>query len=258
MDKRRQELEELSDDIHLALLMDDYAERLGKQTQAEVEDAINAGELVVPKALDDACLKIIRNTDNKNIKNTMKKGFRYALTAAATVVFIIGTMMIAQAAGINVFGTLASWTDSVFHYKTEDKPTQTETPPFAEVEAVLVNLGIPVEFSPYQLPEGYSIKSIRQSETGEIKLVSIVAGNETQECHILIEEYLETDLIENALWEKSDPSATVFSSNGRDFYLIENEQGWSGVWSDGRYVISLLGYNSCEQLKYTIQSIGVH
>lgn len=258
MDKRRQELEELSDDIHLALLMDDYAERLGKQTQAEVEEAVNAGKLEVPRALDDACLKIIRNTDNKIIKNTMKKGVRYALAAAATVVFIVGTMMIVQAAGINVFGTLASWTDSVFHYKADDKPTQAGTPPFAEVETALSNLGLPVEFSPYQLPEGYSIKNIRQSETSEIKLVSIVVVNETQECHILIEEYLETDLIENALWEKSDPSATIFSSNGRDFYLIENEQGWSGVWSDGRYVISLFGYNSCEQLKYTIQSIGVH
>lgn len=258
MDKRRQELEELSDDIHLALLMDDYAERLGKQTQAEVEDAINAGELEVPKALDDACLKIIRNTDNKTIKNTMKKGFRYALTAAASVVFIIGTMMIAQAAGINVFGTLASWTDSVFHYKAEEEPTRIEEQSLAEIKEALSEVGLPIEFSPSQLPDGYSVSSIKKSKTDEMAFVMIVTKKGDREGHIIIEEYRDAGLIDNALWEKTDPSAMVYSSNDRDYYIIKNEQGWSAVWSDGKYVINLLGFESDEELKYIIQSIGVH
>lgn len=258
MDKRRQELEELSDDIHLALLMDDYAERLGKQTQAEVEDAINAGELEVPKALDDACLKIIRNTDNKNIKNTMKKGFRYALTAAATVVFIIGTMMIVQAAGINVFGALASWTDSVFHYKAEEEPTRIEEQSLAEIKEALSEVGLPIEFSPSQLPDGYSISNIMQSESDGVNFVVIVLDKFGKASQIIIEDYSDSSMIENALWEKDESNATVFLSNGREYYLIENEQGWSGTWSDGRYVISLFCFDSVEDLKYLILSIGVN
>ena len=68
---------------------------------------------------------------------------------------------------------------------------------------------------------------------------------------------MEAGLIDNAQWEKVDQSAEVFSFNGRDFYMIENQQGWSGTWSDGKYVVSLFSFESIEDLKILIQSIGV-
>ena len=107
-------------------------------------------------------------------------------------------------------------------------------------------------------PEGCLVTSIKESETEEVKFVVIVVEKAGKESQIIIEEYTDVGMIENALWEKTDPSAKVFSSNDRDFYLIENEQGWSGTWSDGRFVISLFCFESDEDLKYIIQSIGVY
>lgn len=259
MDKRRQELEELQDDIHLALLMDEYAKSMGAEIRAEAEKAFESGEMSIPKDVDDACASILAQTTKaEHSRKSTKNVIRHLLVAAATVIALLGTLVAVQAAGIDVFGRLASWTDSVFHYKTQEKPVQAGEAPFSEIKAALSDLGLPVELSPCQLPDEYSVINISKSETDDIKLLAIVVGNEERESRIVIEEYSKMDLIENLLWEKTDPSAKVFSSNGRDFYLIENEQGWSGIWSDGRYVISLFGFESYEELIYTIQSIGVH
>ena len=258
MDKRRQELEELQDDIHLALLMDEYAESMGAEVRAEAEKAFENGEITIPQEVDDACASILAQTTKaEHSRKSTKNVIRYLLVAVGTVIALLGTLVVVQAAGVDVFGRLASWTDSVFHYSSEEKPVQMEEEPFAEIEAVLRGLNIPTEFAPHRLPDGYVVSSIKQSETDELKLVAIVLEKEKKESHIIIEEYREASLIENTMWEKTDPNAIVFSSNDRDFYLIENEQGWSGTWSDGIYVITLLGFESYEDLKNTIHSIGV-
>lgn len=258
MDKRRQELEELQDDVHLALLMDEYADSMGAEVRAEVEKAFETGEISIPQEVDDACASILAQTTNhEHSKKSTKTLIRHLLVAAATVIVLLGTLVAVQAAGIDVFGRLASWTDSVFHYSSEEKLGQIEEEPFAEIETALSNLGIPVEFAPRRLPAGYTVKSITQSETDEMAFVVIVVENNGRDGQIIIEDYRDIGLIENALWEKNEQAASVFSSNDRDFYLIENEQGWSGTWSDGKYVVSLFSFESIEDLKILIQSIGV-
>lgn len=257
MDKRRQELEELQDDIHLALLMDEYADSIGAQVRAKAEKAFESGEMSIPKELDDACASILAQTTKaEQGKKSTKTVFRYLLVAVGTVIALLGTLMVVQAAGIDVFGRLASWTDSVFHYSSEKKPAQTEEEPLTEIKTALTDLGLPTDLAPSRLPEDFSIISIKQTETDEMKYLAISVEKDDHKGQIIIEEYKYAGLIENALWEKNSQSARLFSSNNRDFYLVENEQGWSGTWSDGKYNISLFGFDSDDELIYIIQSIG--
>lgn len=258
MDKRRQELEELQGDLHLAFLMDEYAEELGEEVRAEAEKAFEAGEISIPSEVDDTCAAILAQTAKAEPgKKSAKSATRYFLVAAATVVLLLGTLMVVQAAGIDVFGRLASWTDSVFHYSDEQKPSHAEEAPFAEIRAALSNLNLPVDLAPSLFPEGYSVTSINPSETGTVKNVVIVLEKQNLKSQIIIEEHLDEKLIENAQWEKVDQTAKVFSSNGRDYYLIENQLGWSGTWSNGRYLVSLFGFESYDELTLIIKSIGV-
>ena len=127
MDKRRQELEELQNDIHLALLMDEYADSMGAEVRAEAEKAFDTGEITIPQEVDDACLSILSQTAKiEDPKKSTKTVARYLLVAAATVIALLGTMIAVQAAGINVFGRLASWTSSVFHYDPGTKSIPAE------------------------------------------------------------------------------------------------------------------------------------
>ena len=259
MDKRRQELEELQDDIHLALLMDEYAESMGAEVRAEAEKAFETGEITIPQEVDDACASILAQTTKaEHSRKSTKNVIRYLLVAVGTVIALLGTLMVVQAAGIDVFGRLASWTDSVFHYKSQEKPVQAEEEPLAEISNALSDIGLPLELAPCRLPDGFSVISIKRSETDEMKFVVIVVEKEGQESQIIIEQYMEAGLIDNAQWEKVDQSAEVFSFNGRDFYMIENQQGWSGTLTDGEYVISLFCFKSIEDLQYIIKSIGAY
>ena len=256
MDKRRQELEELQDDIHLALLMDEYAESLGAEVRAKAEKAFESGEMSIPKDVDDVCASILAQTTKAEYsRKTTKNVIRYLLVAAATVIALLGTLVAVQAAGIDVFGRLASWTDSVFHYSSEKKPTQMEEEPLVEIQTALNDLGIPVEFAPHRLPEGYSVASIKQTETDKMKIVGINAEKGEKTIRISIEEHLGTNIVDHVQWEKAAQSVKEYTSNGRTFYLFENELGWSGTWTDGRYIVSLFGFESMDNLEQTIDSM---
>lgn len=257
MDKRRQELEDLQDDIHLALLMDEYAESMGAQVRAEAEKAFETGEMSIPKEADDACASLLAQTAKaEHSRKSTKTLTRTLLVAAATVVLLLGALMVVQAAGLDVFAKLASWTDSVFHYRVKEKPARTEEEPLREISKALSDIGLPSELAPCRLPDGFSITSIKQSENDEMKTVMIVIEKGGKSSQIIIEENLDKGLTENAQWEKTDQAVKVISSNNREFYLIENQQGWSGTWSDGRYVISLFGFESFDDVKFIILSIG--
>lgn len=258
MDKRRQELEELQDDIHLALLMDEYAESMGAEVRAEAEKAFENGEITIPQELDDACASILAQSSKADNHNKSTKTLvRYCLVAAATVVVLMGTLMVAQAAGINVFGKLASWTDSVFRFSSETNTLQPEDKEeLTEIECALSDLGLPTDLAPLRFPLGYSVTSVKKANTDYIIMVGIVAEKHDKKISITIEEHLESGTFDRAQWEKDNQSAKSFSVNDRTFYLMENKQQWSGIWSDGRYIISLLGFDSYEDLIFTIQSIG--
>ena len=260
MDKRRQELEELKDDIHLALLMDEYADSMGAQVRAEAEKAFDTGEITIPQEVDDACLSILSQTAKiEDPKKSTKTVARYLLVAAATVIALLGTMIAVQAAGINVFGRLASWTGSVFHYDpgTKSIPAE-EKGPTPEIKAALDELDLPVSLAPVWLPEGYTVIDVKKTTTSRMKIVGIAAQKDGQTIQIFIEEHIDSGMIDKAQWEKNAISSQIYSSNGRAFYLFENESGWSGVWSDGRFSLSLLGFESVEDLQATVASIGVN
>ena len=258
MDKRRQELEELQDDIDLALLMDEYAESMGAEVRAEAEKAFENGEITIPQELDDACASILAQSSKADNHNKSTKTLvRYCLVAAATVVVLMGTLMVAQAAGINVFGKLASWTDSVFRFSSETNTLQPEDKEeLTEIECALSDLGLPTDLAPLRFPEGYAVTNIKKSETEYVKIVGVSAEMEGQMVQVSIEEHIDAGMTDKASWEKNHQSAQVFISNGRAFYIFENEQGWSASWFDGRYTISLFGYTSYEDILVTIQSIG--
>ena len=260
MDKRRQELEELQDDIHLALLMDEYADSMGAEVRAEAEKAFETGAITIPQGLDDACASILSQTTKaEHSRKSAKTVTRYLLVAAATVIALLGTLMVVQAAGVDVFGRLASWTDSVFHFNSNTSTLQSEDKEeLTEIERALSDMGLPAELAPLRFPKGYSVTNIKKSETEYVKIVGVSAEMEGQMVQVSIEEHIDAGMTDKASWEKNHQSAQVYISNGRSFYIFENEQGWSASWFDGRYTISLFGFISYEDILVTIQSIGEH
>ena len=275
MDKRREELEEQKAELHLALLMDEYAERMGKQAREEAEAAYERGELKCSPELDAAFHKMLENTtDAKRQKKPMHKVTRYALVAAAAVVLLIGTLVIAQAAGLNVIGRLASWTDSVFQFKntnptSELSPTsKTERSSIggqstqdAIIPEALCELNMPQELAPTWLPKGYEIVHLEKTDNELEKNVVVEAKDgEDQTIIIVLVEVRNRILFDDLMFQKAEGETTVYDSRGRRFYLFQNgllqNRNWVAAWYDGSYMVTISGLNSEENLKKMIDSMG--
>lgn len=97
----------------LVLLMDEYAETLGKaalQDYEAVKDSAAPGE-----AVDALCREIIRGSGNAQ-PSGRRRALKAAVIAAAVVAALFLSLLVVQAAGIDAFGALANWTGEVFRF----------------------------------------------------------------------------------------------------------------------------------------------
>lgn len=264
MDERRKALEARLEALRLELLMDDYAAQLGTQAAEEAQKALEAGELTVPPELDAAVLKMIDTApEPKPERRHVKVVLRYALVAALTVVVLVGALVAVQAAGIDVFGRAASWSESVFHFErdaheTAEASTEEAEPLGNRIQAALRENGLPIELAPTWLPEGYEIKGIEAENVDSAASINVLmeADGKSPITIWIFAEGSDSSVIDYALWEKTDAAVSVYYGNGRTFYLMKNEQGWSGIWADETYMVSYLGAETIEQLERMIDSMG--
>lgn len=260
MDKRREELEELKADLHLALLMDEYAERMGKQVREEAEAAFERGELEMPPELDARCRALISEAPAAEAKKKpMRAAMRYALVAALSIILLLGTLIAVQAAGIDVFGSIATWTDSVFHFQTKDDTVIERQSVESEnqIQIALREMGMPVELAPTWFPEGYEIQNVDVSGVDDPILVvqCDIQKDNYPLINVIIKKSNQFDFNNTELEKQTDPPM-LYTSNSRVFYIFKNADRWVGCWSDSDYRITISGVSTEDQLVSIIDSIG--
>jgi hypothetical protein len=260
MDKRREELEELQADIHLAMLMDEHAERMGKRVRDEAEAAFEKGELEIPPELDAACRALISEASAAEAKKKpMRAITRYALVAALSIVLLFGMLIAVQAAGIDVFGSIATWTDSVFHFGNNDSMTEEKTVPTNQIQDALRDNGMPPELAPCWLPNGYEITSVNVSSSGDSRMVNSTVNNSSAEpFYIIIEQNSAEDMSTYIRIEKDAQQVETYIWNEKTYYVFTNEGSWVAVWFDGDYAIKIFGLQTKRELYTILESIGAN
>lgn len=178
-----------------------------------------------------------------------------AVATAAALVFIL--MIGAQAAGLDVFGTLARWTDSTFHHVTtprdRDETISLENTSHGSIDIQRV-LG---EYAPAWLPDGATAtaSSVREDEFGVAIQVSFSLP-EDRKFFIQLDQYRENNYIDVQEFEQDESFREMYPSNSKCFYIFSNDDYFMATWSDSTTMISILGDLSVEELKSIIDSIG--
>lgn len=263
MENNKDKLQQDFDSAFLALIMDEYAEKLGEsilQEYQESEDYSNEN-VSQTNSLDAICLQTIK--DSKEIP-VSRHGIKFALRklgiAAAVIAVFFATLIVVQAAGINVFGTLAQWTDSVFRFGNGTSTIINETESSnSELNALLQSLermNIPTQLAPTRIPDGYAFVDIAENSNEKMSEIVSIFKNSTQDfLTIEICEYYDDVTAEDKFVEKDIGEMEQYISNDKTFYLITNTGKWSAVWSDGRYYLFLGGFPTKEELYIVIDSI---
>lgn len=209
------------------------------------------------EAKDSKTITILADSAHKS--TTFSRGFRrvrrVGLIAAITVAVMIGVMVVAQAAGVDVFGAMARWTDESFSLGTiryqsaVDVPNDTTatTPPqapadekplinseYTSIQDALDACGITEVAAPTWIPEGYSFDGvdILYDPDGAFWMLSGGYIKENRALNIEIEHYDDEPC---GQIEKTDAPIETFTINGITVYLLENNNNNAAVWATEHY-----------------------
>lgn len=189
-----------------------------------------------------------RARESRAIRHRLYRALRVGLVAAMAVACVLGSMAVAQAAGVDVLGTVARWTSEVFSLGTVRSPgaanisnDSEELQPDAEnsaqisenyltlQEALDVN-GI-TEFSePTWLPEGYVLNAIDVTYRPDGTLWQLLATyvSEADILHINVLPYYGEPLMQV---QKTDNAVETFTINDFTVYLLENINNNTAAWA---------------------------
>lgn len=226
--------------------------------------------------------RILSNLPNLPKNRTVKPNrnfyrvFRAGLAAVLAIICMFGCMVVAQTAGLNVFGTVARWTDDVFSFGEirvqgrEDIPNDSNdsdhsawgTPvtgkeiggEFATLQDALDAYGITEVSEPTWLPEGYALNSIMAACRTDGTLWYL-AADYTNGSAILgfgIEPY---DDEPHTQVEKTDAPVETFAVNGTTVYLLENINNNAAAWATEHYAYYVSGPVEKSELRKIVLSI---
>ncbi len=181
--------------------------------------------------------------------------WKLAGTIAATIALVFALMIGAQASGMDVFGALAQWTSETLHFGVRKSSIQSENYELFLNE--LSEYDIQKELAPTWCPTGFAA-SEPQTRDGDsnVSIQISFTNSDEKTFFISISRYTSTEFLNDRRFEKNDPSAEAYTSQGKTFYIFSNTDSISATWADGALSESIWGDLSVDEVKLIIDSIG--
>lgn len=172
--------------------------------------------------------------------------WRTLLIAAAAVGCMLAAMVTVQAAGLDVFGAMAQWTQDMFSFRRVPSDNEVrdsanggshvgrEAQSFASLQEALDAYGITQVHEPTQLPDGFAINKCGVEYLDASYSIILYADyvNNRDRVAIDIASYESKPA---ALTQKTDESPELKEWNGTTFYVIENSTNAMVAWHDDTY-----------------------
>lgn len=205
--------------------------------------------------------------DDKNIQ-TLKTNeprtrprfrMRRGLVVATILIVMFGSMLTAQAAGVDVFGAIGRWTEENFQFVL---PTTNQSDTVGindDFQKASEKFGLPSSFVPTWCPEGFtSAEPLEEHIKNHSDSISCQYTNTTENKFYLvtISQYYSADVLNATVFEKDDSSVITYQSNGKNFYIFSNLENLTATWADENYCITITGEITLDQIKNIIDSIG--
>ena len=184
-----------------------------------------------------------------------KRVWRTALVAAVAIVCMFAAMVTAQAAGVDVFGTMARWTEDVFSFgriapdsqvsddpaqETKGQKAEASSAEFTSLQEAFDAYGMTEVHEPSWFPEGYIPDSLDVLAVDDPFLQTFSASytNGKGRVGIDIKSYKGNPITQV---QKISGPVDPKEKNGVVFYQIENSVGCTIAWYSDQYEYYLSG-----------------
>ena len=199
---------------------------------------------------------------------------RVAAAAALLTTFLFSSMVAAQASGVDVFGAIARWTDSVFSFGAlpeEDASgsVQTTAPAvqssetdrrdvpeeYHEIYTKLKGVGCSSFMFPAYIPDGFQVTETKLHSNVNDEKIKFVMLYEDGTDYLIFQVSHGGDS-SFSIYEKDSQSVEIYGQNGIDYYIFKNLDSLVSVWSKNTTEYSLSTTLSLPVLKEIIDSVS--
>ena len=197
----------------------------------------------------------------------MRRWLKQGLVAVIAIAVVFGGIVVAQAAGVDVFGTIGRWTNNVFHFDLSADETSTSTgiyvgegiSEYAALQETLASVGIDEKLAPTWFPVGFNASDPEILTTNINDTVCLELFNEKNGQYISIEiiRYNTEQHLQATQFEKDANNVEQYSNEHQTFYILSNADTITATWSNDLIMMQLSGNIPKDDLKKIIDSIGV-
>lgn len=191
------------------------------------------------------------------VRPAVRRRPRKVVLIAAVLATLLAGMITAQASGCDILSAIGRWTEETFHFSTGNTASQEEDlKAFREAAAACE---IPESLVPSRVLSGFNLDDL-EIDTFDDLVNSVFASfydPENERVYsITIEYYFSKEYLESLVIEKDNSQIVLYNSNGKAFHVMSNLGDLVAAWSDGTYVVTVVGEINERELKEILDSIG--
>ncbi len=178
---------------------------------------------------------------------------RRVAVVAAVICTLFATMLVAQAAGLDLWGVIVQWSDETFHFTYQgDEASSTWMEGQEELEGLELN-----DYLPTWIPEGYAVEEVQTYELRDQSTAIILfSGENLPAFYLSVDVYEDLEKMQYTTFEKDDaPVQEQRLSNGATVYFYTNGGDEQSVFQSQNVVCSISGDISEESVIKIYESI---
>lgn len=181
---------------------------------------------------------------------------RLALLAAILTACLLGGIA-AQAAGVDVLGAIARWTDETFQFVSLESGGGSASSQGQEdagqPQSVLQTLGMDGMFPTWH-PDGFAPGGIKITELNTKVCANMTFYGEDRTYSVWVDHFIQPNG-NTGTFEKDSNPVEEYIHNGQVFYILSNLDTLTATTYDGEFMVSIAGALTLEEIKAVIDSI---
>lgn len=179
------------------------------------------------------------------------------IVAAVIMALFLGTTIVANASGMNLWGIITQWTADVFGISGNNSQSTSfhseERDAYLDLRTALSEHGVYQSVVPSYFPEGYSFQDLTTDTTFEGAFIRCVMSNGNNK--IILRYVISNTQQPTRYYTKDDVVPEIYCFNNIDHHIMTNEQEYIISWTNENIVCDISGVLNYDDVILMIDSI---
>ena len=265
-DAMEQAIDAMTEETYDPAVIDSYLDALDRKSPVPEYPDTQVAYTDFQKKLQPLAVVGTQANGKQHTRTSLRfrRVLRVGLVAAITVACLFGGMVVAQASGLDVFGAMARWTESVFSFGTLPNGNMSNDPSnvhngradipeeYRDLQIALDERGLPLCFP--KVPTEFDVQEpflYIDPDTGCVGFnIAYMQGDDCVGFDIT-----QNDSTPSTIYEKDDGAVEMYEYHGITHYIFSNMGNTTAAWIIGNMEYCITTNSSSVDIKELIQFV---